>query len=146
MDTTNPAVAPNLSSAIPSSTHSPDTINTILSLFIKSAATLEEIADRANVSIAAVLQCLDEQKPFLRNLLETLNLRVRLLASRAEAIAIEALNEIVLLADDKEACRKAASKLLSHFKRTPQRAANVSERPSAPEPRVDRPAPSEPRT
>lgn len=115
MQTNTPAVAPN--GAIPSSTFSESVVNAVLGAFLESAATIEEIANQTNLSIRKVMQCIDEQKPFLENMLSTLDLRVRLLASRAEAVAIETLATISAIGRDPEARRKAATKLLSHFKR-----------------------------
>ena len=100
-------------------------------MFLESANTIEEIANENNLSIPTVMQCLEEQKPFLKNMLNTLELRVRLIASRAEVVAIECLREIACLGRDAEARRKAASKLLSHFgKAVPQRASPPSPRPA----------------
>ncbi len=115
MDTTTP-VAPQFA-AIPSSTFSVSLVNAVLGMFLESCASIEEIANDNNLSIPVVMQCLDEQKPFLHAMLSTLELRVRLLAARAEAVAIESLREIAYIGRDPEARRKAASKLLSHFKR-----------------------------
>lgn len=117
MDTTSPAVAPaaSVTAALPSSTFSVSLVNAVLGMFLECAASIEEIANENNLSIPVVMQCLEEQKPFLRNMLSTLELRVRMLAARAEAAAIESLREIAIFARDQEARRKAASKLLSHF-------------------------------
>ena len=115
----NTAVAST--SALPSSTFSTSCINAVLGMFLESANTIEEIANENNLSIPTVMQCLEEQKPFLKNMLNTLELRVRLIAARAEVVAIECLREIASLGRDAEARRKAASKLLSHFaQRTPR--------------------------
>lgn len=115
--------------ATPSSTFSNSVVNAVLGMFLESAATIEEIANQNNLSIPKVLECLEEQKAFLVGMLSTLELRVRLIASRAEAVAIESLREIASLARDQESRRKAASKLLSHFGKS------KSQRASAPSPR-----------
>ena len=127
----NTAVAPT--SALPSSTFSTSCINAVLGMFLESANTIEEIANDNNLSIPTVMQCLEEQKPFLRNMLNTLELRVRLIASRAEVVAIECLREIACLGRDAEARRKAASKLLSHFGRAlSERTRRASASPPSP--------------
>ncbi len=126
MDTTTPVAA---TAAIPSSTFSVSLVNAVLGMFLESCASIEEIANDNNLSIPVVMQCLDEQKPFLLAMLSTLELRVRLLAARAEAVAIESLREIAYIGRDPEARRKAASKLLSHFAKA------SSQRASAPSPR-----------
>ena len=126
MDTTTPVAA---TAAIPSSTFSVSLVNAVLGMFLESCASIEEIANDNSLSIPVVMQCLDEQKPFLLGMLSTLELRVRLLAARAEAVAIESLREIAYIGRDPEARRKAASKLLSHFAKA------SSQRASAPSPR-----------
>jgi len=135
MDITTPVVAPVSIGVVPSSTFSKPLINAILGAYVECAATIEEIANQNNIAVSQVLECLHEQAPFLRNMLNTLESRVRIIASRAEAVAIETLREIALFAREQESRRKAASKLLSHFKRpvtsTRQRAGSVSDRPSA---------------
>ncbi len=108
--------------AIPSSTFSVSLVNAVLGMFLESCASIEEIANDNSLSIPVVMQCLDEQKPFLFAMLSTLELRVRLLAARAEAVAIESLREIAYIGRDPEARRKAASKLLSHFAQRTRRA------------------------
>ena len=135
METPTPAVAPVSIGVVPSATFSKPLINAILGAYVECAATIEEIANQNNIAVSQVLECLHEQAPFLRNMLNTLESRVRIIASRAEAVAIETLREIALFAREQESRRKAASKLLSHFKRavtsTRQRAGSVSDRPSA---------------
>ncbi len=132
---TNPAVAPaaSVTAALPSSTFSVSLVNAVLGMFLESAASIEEIANENNLSIPVVMQCLDEQKPFLLSMLSTIELRVRMLAARAEAVAIEALREVAIFARDQEARRKAASKLLSHFaKAKSQRTPGASPGPHVP--------------
>ena len=112
----NPAVvAPVSIGVVPSSTFSKALINAILGAYVECAATIEEIANQNNIAVCQVLECLHEQAPFLRGMLNTLETRVRIIASRAEAVAIETLREIALFAREQESRRKAASKLLSHF-------------------------------
>ena len=117
MEITTPAVAPISVGVVPSATFSKPLINAILGAYVECAATIEEIANQNNIAVSQVLECLHEQAPFLRNMLNTLESRVRIIASRAEAVAIETLREIALFAREQESRRKAASKLLSHFKR-----------------------------
>lgn len=125
MDTTTPVAA---TAAIPSSTFSVSLVNAVLGMFLESCASIEEIANDNSLSIPVVMQCLDEQKPFLLAMLSTLELRVRLLTARAEAVAIESLREIAYIGRDPEARRKAASKLLSHFARSRAPASSTSAR------------------
>lgn len=122
----------NSTVVIPSNTFSPSLISAVLTNFVESAATIEDIANQNNISIPKVLECLREQMPFLRGMLSTLELRVRVIAARVEAVAIETLREVATFSRDSEARRKAASKLLSHFGKAPQRNPGARPGPRAP--------------
>ena len=133
METPTPAVAPVSIGVVPSSTFSKPLINAILGAYVECAATIEEIANQNNIAVSQVLECLHEQAPFLRNMLNTLESRVRIIASRAEAVAIETLREIALFAREQESRRKAASKLLSHFAQRTPRASVGTRAPTHPQ-------------
>lgn len=106
---------PNPAAVLPSRTFSKSFINAVLGGYLESAATFEEIANENNQPVGAIVDCLEEQMPFLERLLHSMELRARLMALRVEVVALNALREVADVGRDPEARRKAASKLLSHL-------------------------------